>query len=301
MRAELQKALSHRLGERAAFERPLAPLTTWKLGGPAWCLCTVQDAEEAAFVLRAAGRAGLACKVLGKGSNLLVHDRGYDGVMLRLAGTLARVTSHGQEIVAGGGASLAACVKLAASQGLAGLEWAAGIPASLGGAVATNAGAMGSDMAMAVKKMTLLLPGGESREYDNEDIKASYRSRCLPRGSLVLEATLAMRPSEPELVQERTKAVLGKRQQGQPLAAHTAGSVFKNPPGDYAGRLIEAAGCKGLSKGDAVVSERHANFIENRGSATASQVLALMEEVSRRVRESFGVELEPEVEVVGDV
>lgn len=300
MRADLQKALSHKLGKRAEFGRALAPLTTWRVGGPAWCLCTVRTAGEAEFTAQACAEAGVVLRALGRGSNLLVSDGGFDGVMLRLSGSLAKLKLDRGRMQAGGGAALIACVKLAARRGLGGLEWAAGMPASLGGAVATNAGAAGSEMAALTETVSLLLPGGEVKDIPGPELGAGYRRRELPLGALVLGAGLRLKKSEPATVAAKTQAALAKRRASQPLAARTAGSVFKNPPGDYAGRLIEAAGLKGQSIGGAMVSPRHANFIENRGSATAADILALMNLMAQRVRQRFAVELEPEVEVIGD-
>ncbi len=288
------------LGERARFQQPMSAHTTWAVGGPAWCVCQVHSPEEAAAVIRATEEAGLPWMVLGRGSNLLVSDRGYYGVMLRLAGPLARLRREGDHIRAGGGAPLPAAVKLAARAGLAGLEWAVGIPGTVGGAAATNAGAFGSDLAALTRELTLLLPGGEVRTLAGDRLPAGYRRRELPAGAVVLEVLLALQPDDPQAVAERTERFLDRRRQTQPVAAATAGCVFKNPPGEAAGRLIEAAGCKGLAVGQAEVSPRHANFIVNRGRASAREVLALIEQVRRRVREVAGVELELEVEVVGD-
>lgn len=294
-------ALQGKLGERAVFDEPMRGHTTWKAGGPAWAMCRVTTAEEAAFVTHAAEAAGKGWMCLGLGSNLLVADSGYAGVMLRLAGELAGVHREGQSLVAGGGASLAACDKLAASEGLAGLEWAAGIPGTVGGAVAMNAGAHGARMSDITGTVTLLLPGGRVQEVDGGDLPAAYRRRDLPAGSLVLAARLDLTPGDCSEISRRRKEVLALRKSSQPLSAATAGSVFKNPAGDFAGRLIEAAGCKGLAVGDAVVSRRHANFIENQGAASAADIAALMILVAERVRQDFGVELEPEVRLVGDV
>lgn len=295
------QALRHILGGRARFGEPLAGHTTWGIGGPAWCLARAHDAGEAAAVLLAAAQAGVPVKALGRGSNLLVADEGFAGVALCLKGELARVEALGQAMRAGGGAHLPAAVKLAARLGLAGLEWAAGIPGSVGGAVAMNAGASGGQMSGVLAEVDLLMPGGGRQTLPASALEPGYRRGGLPAGALVLFATLDLRPDDPAAVAMRTRAVLDRRRASQPLAARTAGSVFKNPPGDFAGRLIEQAGLKGLSVGPAMVSPRHANFIENRGGASARQVLDLMDEVRRRVRERFGVELAPEVEVVGHV
>jgi UDP-N-acetylmuramate dehydrogenase len=289
------------LGPRARFSEPLAAHTTWCLGGPAGCLATVRDAAEASAVTAACRAAGCPVKPLGRGSNLLAADRGFDGVMLRLAGTLAGLKATGRVIAAGGGASLNAAVKLAARLGLSGLEWATGIPGTVGGAVATNAGAHGLDIAAVAARVTLIDAVAEVFTVDGAELPAAYHQRDLPPGSLVLRAELVLTPAAPAVVATRVAELLATRRCRQPLSAKTAGSVFRNPPSDYAGRLIEAAGLKGLTVGRAVVSPKHANFIINRGGATAAEVLALMDLVRRTVAERFGVELVPEVEVVGDV
>lgn len=294
-------ALRQRLGDRARFGAPLAPRTTWGVGGPAWCLCRVHSATEAAWVRREASRHGVACRVLGRGSNLLVADAGFAGVLLSLKGDLAKVKVLEDGLLAGAGAHLPALVKLAARRGLAGLEWAAGIPASLGGAVAMNAGAAGGSVSAILAEVELLLANGGQFLAGPRDLKPGYRRGGLPRGAMVLGARLRLTPDDPGAVAARTRAVLERRMASQPLTAATAGSVFKNPAGDFAGRLIEVAGCKGWRVGGAVVSFRHANFIENAGGATAAQVLALIERVRRQVRQTSGVDLEPEVEVLGDV
>lgn len=294
-------ALANILGARARFGEPLAAHTTWGLGGPAGCLATARDAGEAAAVTAACRAAGCPVKALGRGSNLLAGDKGFPGVMLKLAGSLAGLKAAGTAIHAGGGAYLSAAVKLATRLGLTGLEWAAGIPGSVGGAIATNAGAHGADMAAVTARVTLLDAGGEVITMAGAELPAAYRRRELPAGSLVLGAQLKLTPATPEAVAARVAELLAQRKRTQPLGAKTAGSVFRNPPGDYAGRLIEAAGLKGLAVGRAVVSPKHANFIVNRGGATAAEVLALMEQVRRAVAERFGVDLSSEVEVVGDV
>jgi UDP-N-acetylmuramate dehydrogenase len=297
--ADLQQKLTQSLGERARFHQPMSAHTTWGVGGPAWCVCRVHSAEECTGVIREVERAGLPWMVLGRGSNLLVSDKGYAGVMLRLNGPLSSLRrEHPDHLWAGGGAPLATAVKFAAQLGLAGLEWAAGIPGTVGGAVATNAGAWGSDMSRVAEDITLLLREGLVRRQRGAALPAGYRRRELPPGSLVLSARLRLAPDSPERVAERTQELQERRRQSQP-GGRTAGSVFKNPPGQSAGALIEQAGCKGLSQGGAQVSQRHANFIVNRGGASAREVLALIGLVQERVREACGVELEPEVEVVG--
>lgn len=293
--------LRARLGRRVSFAEPMSDHTTWGVGGPAWALCRVESAAEAAEVLVATSAAGRPCMALGRGSNLLVTDQGYSGVMLVLQGELASLEIQGEHLVAGGGASLASAMKRAAEAKLSGLEWAAGIPGTVGGAVAGNAGAHGSQMSDLTAEVTLLLADGQVVTNAGHELPAGYRRRELPDGALVLGARLALAPGDPAQIKRLQERATQARRQSQPLGARTAGSVFKNPPGDYAGRLIEACGCKGLARGGAKVSSKHANFIENRGAATAADVLGLMQEVAERVRREFGVSLQPEVRVVGDV
>ena len=291
--------LKRRLGERALLDEPMGAHCTWGAGGPAACLARARTMEEAAWIVRAAAEAEVPLMPVGGGSNLLVTDAGWPGVMLRLAGELAELRAGDGFIAAGAGASLAKAVNLAGRRGLAGLEWAAGIPGTVGGAVAMNAGAAGGCMADCTESVSVLDRSGAVREMPGRDLPASYRRRDLPQGSLVVAARLALTPDDPAAVAERMRTVLDRRRAGQPLQARTAGSVFLNPPGDFAGRLIEQAGLKGLARGGARVSPVHANFIENTGGATAGDLIGLMDLVAEKVKRRFGVELKREVRVVG--
>lgn len=296
-----RQGLADLLGPRALFDEPMSRHTTWKVGGPAWCLCRARSQREALGVIRLAQREGRPWKALGAGSNLLVADQGYPGVMLRLGGSLAGWSQDRQGLLVGAGLHLSTVVKHSARLGLSGLEWAAGIPGSAGGAVANNAGAHQGQMSDLTEELTLLDSQGEVLRIKGHQAPADYRRRLLPAGSLILAARLRLTPGRPEAVTRAIGDNLRQRRQSQPLGRATAGSVFRNPPGDYAGRLIQEAGLKGLAVGPAMVSELHANFIVNRGGASAAQVLELMGLVRRLVWERFGVHLEPEVEVVGDV
>jgi UDP-N-acetylmuramate dehydrogenase len=301
LKPDLQKELVKLLGKRARFDLDLSRLTTWGVGGPVRFHCRIHTPNEASRVISLAEQANLPWMVLGRGSNILVADQGYPGVMLRMAGPLAKLELRETTIKAGAGASLPAAVKLAAVNGLSGLEWAVGIPATVGGAVAANAGANGYEMSDNTAEISLLLKSGKVSVFKGGDIKSGYRRRDLPAGSLVVSTLLQFKPDDEAMIQRRMKRLLERRLGVQPLNKRTAGSVFKNPPGDYAGRLIEQAGCKGLSVGDAMVSVRHANFIENRGKATAGQIIELMHMVADRVQSHSGIRLQPEVEVVGRV
>jgi UDP-N-acetylmuramate dehydrogenase len=291
--------LKRRLGKRARLDEPMGLHCTWRAGGPAACLARAETLEEAAWIVSAAAQAGAPLLPLGGGSNLLVADGGWPGVVLKLAGEMARMALVEGELEAGGGASLSGAVRLARDKGYSGLEWAAGIPGTLGGAVAMNAGAAGGSMSEVTLTITLLEQGGRVREVPSEQLPAAYRRRELPPGSIVAGAKLKLNPDQPQAVAGRMKEFLERRRSSQPLTARTAGSVFMNPPGDFAGRLIEQAGLKGLAVGGARVSPVHANFIENTGGASAGDLVALMDLVAARVKQVFNVDLEREVRVVG--
>lgn len=301
MSQALRQTLRGLLGDRALFDEPMSRHTTWKVGGPAWCLCRVRSQHEVVAVVNAALTHGFSWKALGAGSNLLVKDAGYGGVMLRLTGSLAGWSLEDDTMVTGAGLYLMTAAKRAAKEGLSGLEWAIGIPGTVGGAIATNAGAFGSQMSDLTASVTMLLDSGKAREFSGAELAAGYRHRAFPQGGLVLKAKLRLGLGDAQEIATRSGQNLLQRSRTQPLGQATAGSVFKNPPGDFAGRLMEQAGLKGLAVGPAVVSSLHANFIINRGGASAAQVLELMDLARHRVRERFGVDLEPEVEVVGDV
>lgn len=299
MKQALGREIAAKLGQRALFDEPLSRHTTWGVGGPAWCLCRAHTAHELIWLLGAAAEASVPCKVIGRGSNLLVADKGFDGIIAVMRGELANISVSGGGVVCGGGASLPRAVRRCAEYGLVGLEWAVGIPCTVGGAVAGNAGAFDMDMAAVCQRVTLLLPSGQARDYGCYELPYGYRHRDLPEGSLVLEVRLRLDQETPGAVNNRRKDFLARRKATQPVAARTAGSVFKNPKGDYAGRLIEAAGLKGLVEGRAMISPMHANFIENIGGATSEQIVRLMDKAAAMVKDRFGIDLEPEVEFIG--
>jgi len=296
----LRREIARRLGRRALFAEPMSRHTTWGVGGPAWCFCRVESAAELAWLIQMAAQAGAPLKIVGRGSNLLISDAGFAGLIVLLRGELARIQFGATAMVCGGGASLAKAVRRAGERGLAGLEWAVGIPATVGGALAGNAGAAGVEMMTLCRRMTLLSPSGDLRHMAATELAWGYRRTDLPAGAVILEAQLALRPEAASAVLARREQHLRRRKASQPMGARTAGSVFKNPAGDFAGRLIETAGLKGRRVGRAMISQVHANFIENIGGATAAQIAELMELAREGVWRAHGVRLEPEVERVGD-
>ncbi|HWZ84722.1 MAG TPA: UDP-N-acetylmuramate dehydrogenase [Thermoanaerobaculia bacterium] len=287
--------------EQGVVERdvPLARSTTWRIGGPARYLCRVRTEDALARVLGAAAEASLPLAILGMGSNVLVADEGFPGCVLRLEGAFLEVRIDGERVRAGGGAALGGVCAAAARAGLSGIEAISGIPSSIGGAVRINAGAYGGEIFDVLETVRLVARSGERRVVTGREVPHAYRwSGLIASREIVSEAVLRLSPASRDAIEAKTKAVSDKRRGALPSEPN-AGSVFRNPEGDYAGRLIEACGLKGERRGDALISPRHANVIVNLGHARAVDVLALMRKMRDAVRERFGVTLSPEVELLG--
>ena len=277
---------------------PLAGRTTLRIGGPARFLAEVADADALARVLRFASAEGQPALVLGKGSNLLVPDAGFPGVVVVLGGAFRETRVEGTEIVAGGGVSLMSLAVAARDAGLSGVENVSGIPSSVGGAVRINAGSYGSDIFDVLVSAALVSPAGELRTAAAASIAHGYRWTALcENGDVVAEARFVLSPKSPAEIAARMAEVAAKRRDALPKQPN-AGSIFKNPPGLFAGRLLEECGMKGRRVGGAEVSQIHANVIVNAGGATAEDVKRLMAEMKRAVKDRFGVELQPEIQIV---
>jgi len=275
---------------------PLAPFTTFAVGGPAELLLAPETEAEACAMLAHLAREGVPWRILGGGSNLLVADEGVAGAVIRMAPRLGSFRFEGTTLVAAAGASLPVLAAAAAERGLSGLEFAAFIPGTAGGAAVTNAGSFGGDLAGIVKKIRVYRPGAGIGEYAGGEAGFVYRgSRFRTGEEAVLEIACVLEPSDPAAVRRRMREIGEERKRKFPLDRPSAGSVFKNPPGDSAGRLIEAAGLKGKTIGLARISEKHANWIVNLGQARSADVKRLIDLARRRVREKFGVELEQEI------
>jgi UDP-N-acetylmuramate dehydrogenase len=280
-------------------DEPLAAHTTWKIGGPARWFCRVRTETVLARVLGAAAAEATPLALLGMGSNILVADAGFPGVVVRLEGDFLRVAIEGEHLSAGGGAALGSVCAAAARAGLSGLEPITGIPSSIGAAVRINAGAYGGEIFDVLTEVRLVSPAGGTRGARAEEIAHGYRwTRLIETKEIVAWARLKLRPAAREEIEAKTRQVSDKRRGALPSEPN-AGSVFRNPPGDFAGRLIEACGLKGSRRGGAAISPRHANVIVNEGGATAADVLALMRLARDTVRERFGITLAPEVELLG--
>ena len=277
----------------------LAPYTTMRTGGPAALFAEPRNAQQLAHVHQWAQEKGLPLLILGNGSNLLIADSGFDGLVIHLGRALSEVSVFANTLTAQAGASLAAAARAAAQASLTGLEFAAGIPGSIGGAVCMNAGAYGGEIAQVIVSARVLTPEGV-RMVSRNELSLGYRSSAvMQNGWVVLEATFELAPGSPDEIKATMADLAARRREKQPLQYPSCGSFFKRPVGYYAGALIEQAGLKGYRVGDAQVSEMHAGFVINRGHATSSEIYRLMQEVQRRVQAQFGVTLEPEVRLIG--
>lgn len=280
-------------------DEPLSRHTTLKVGGPARWYCRVKTEQGLSTVLRAASESGEPLALLGMGSNVVAADAGFPGWVVRLEGDFLRIEIAGERLTAGGGAALGGACAAAARAGLSGLEPISGIPSSIGGAVRINAGAYGGEIFDVLETVRMVSRNGQRREATGPDIPHGYRwTQLCETGDIVSEATLRLRPASREEIGERTRVVSEKRRGALP-GEPNAGSVFKNPPGDYAGRLVEACGLKGERRGDAAISTRHANVVVNLGRARSADVVLLMRLMRDSVRARFGVTLSPEVEFLG--
>jgi UDP-N-acetylmuramate dehydrogenase len=251
--------------------------------------------------MNAARRHGLPLVAVGRGTNLVVRDGGFRGIVLQLGKDFSDISRQGTRITAQSGATLAEACDYAARAGLSGLEFATGVPGSVGGAVAMNAGAGEGQVADVVERIEVVRESGEPSRCTRQRLEFGYRRSCLRDEQCVaVSVTFALQPSDPASIRKAMFEAIERRCQRQPLSLGSAGSVFKRPPGDYAGRLLEAAGVKGLQVGGASFSTKHANFIVNEGSATAADIVRLIELARQRVHETSGVWLEEEVCVVGD-
>lgn len=289
-------------GVEVRVGEPLARHTSFKVGGPADYYVEAHTSRGLTACLRLLERRGVPVLLLGNGSNLLVSDLGVRGAALRLQGEFRRVRWRTGDAGADVGAACAVSrlVREAVRRGLGGLEFAEGIPGSVGGSLVMNAGAYGSEMERVVTRVDAVTAGGEPMALGREELRFSYRQARLPDGAVVTRVGMALTPETTEAVDARMRAVMAQRRASQPSGHPNFGSVFRNPPDDRAGRLIEAAGLKGLRVGAAEVSRRHANFILNRGGARAEDVRRLIEQVCSTVERRFSVALQTEVRFVGE-
>lgn len=287
--------------ERLLFHEPMSRHTTFQVGGEAECIVVVDTQEELAQIISYLGKLEQDYFILGNGSNLLVGDKGYRGVIVKLGPGLSAFRVEGNHIAVGAGASLSKTAFAARESGLSGLEFAAGIPGSIGGAVVMNAGAYGGEMKQIVQMVRVMDKEGEILTLDNDTMEFGYRTSIIrDRPFIVLGVVLRLTPGNKDEIGAKMKELMKQRKSKQPLEYPSAGSTFKRPDGYYAGKLIMDAGLRGYRIGGAQVSEKHCGFVVNLGDATAADIREVIEEVRERVLDRFHVRLEPEVIFLGD-
>ena len=295
--------LETRLQQYAKVETnvSMADYTSFRAGGCARYLAFPEDEAALIAVMREVQEAGVPYYVTGNGSNILVRDGGFPGVIIKIADGFSEIRTDGEMIVAGAGALLSTIAKEAARQSLTGLEFASGIPGSLGGAVYMNAGAYDGEMKNVLETVRLLDPKtGAIREAKVEELELGYRySKLYETGEIILGAVIRLQTGDPDEIRSRIRDFTERRTTKQPLVYPSAGSFFKRPQGYYAGKLVQDARLKGLTVGGAQVSTLHSGFVINIGGATAADIISLMHLVQARVKEQFGVDLEPEVRIIG--
>ena len=299
---KLMKQLINIVGaDNVLVDEPMSAHTTFRVGGPADCLVMPRSVDEVASVVRLVRRSGSELYIMGRGSNLLVADGGLRGVVVQIAGNCAEVhVSEDGSVAADAGASNAKIAVAARDAGLAGFEFAAGIPGTIGGAAIMNAGAYGGELKDVAVGVTCLDTEGNIVQLTSDQADWGYRSSAIARqGLIVLSVQLALHPDNREDIQARMDDLAHRRQEKQPLEKPSAGSTFKRPPGMFAGKLIQDAGMQGYQVGGAQVSTKHAGFVVNVDGATAADVLQVIHDVQDAVLEQYGVQLEPEVRMWG--
>jgi UDP-N-acetylmuramate dehydrogenase len=279
---------------------PLKNLTTMRVGGPADLMVHPANAEELAFIIKWLNGHDIHFFILGAGSNLIIRDGGIRGVVVNMRDSFNYFRLFETGIVSGAGTGLATLAAVSARANLSGLEFAMGIPGTLGGAIRINAGAFDHSISEVLQEVKVVTHEGDFKTIPREELMSDYRQGCINNTEIVIEATLQLTPANQETIHEQMASYARWRKTHQPSKGFSAGCIFKNPPGMHAGRIIDELGLKGLQHGDAIVSDIHANFIVNRGNATACDILKLIEKIRETVREKRGIELEPEVLVVGE-
>ena len=294
--------LQKMLGEaKVLVKEPMAAHTTFRIGGPADYFVMPETVEELANVLKLCREEKVPYFILGNGSNLLVGDKGFSGVVIQLYKNFDGLSVEGTRVTAKSGAMLIRVAKEAAKAGLTGLEFASGIPGTIGGAMVMNAGAYGGEMKDVITSVTVLTKNGDIKTLSGEEMNFRYRGSVVEEeGYIVLEAVMELAEGKLEEIQARIEELSVQRRTKQPIEYPSAGSTFKRPEGYFAGKLIQDANLRGYQVGGAQVSEKHCGFVINAGGATAADVMQLMQDVSDRVKEQFGVTLEPEVKRIGE-
>jgi len=295
---DIKKKLTEIAGDRLMENVPLCLYTSFKTGGPARYMAVPANLEEIKNVFLACRQHGISVLIMGRGTNMLISDEGIDGVVL-LTENLDKIFVKENLLLCESGAKISRVIKTAMLHSLGGIEFLAGIPGSVGGALISNAGLKDSWISRAVSEIYVLSPDTfEAKNINGADAGFGYRKSGL-ENFFIYRSILRLKKTEPNHIKKTLGSYMKKRMEGQPLSSHSAGSIFKNPPGAFAGQLIEKAGMKGYACGDAAVSEKHANFIINRGKATSRDIYTVIEAVQRKVEKVHNIVLEPEIKTIG--
>ena len=302
MNVNIKQRFQEILGNDRVLEaEPMSKHTTFRIGGPADLFVAPENTDEIKKLIAICKEEEVPYFILGNGSNLLVSDKGYRGVIIQLYRSFGQITLKENEIHAQAGALLSGIAAMAREASLTGFEFAGGIPGTLGGAVVMNAGAYGGEMKDVLKEVTVLTPEGEVVTLQARELQMGYRTSIIKEsGYIVLEAVISLKKGDQDEIKSRMQELAGMRSSKQPLSYPSAGSTFKRPEGYFAGKLIMDSGLRGYQVGGAQVSEKHCGFVINTGNATAKDVTTLMADVQRIVMEKFGVKLEPEVKFLGE-
>jgi UDP-N-acetylmuramate dehydrogenase len=298
---DYQKAgLVNIMKEKVSFDVAMSSYSTFRVGGKAEAICFAHELPVLLELISYLDSETMPWTVIGKGSNVLVTDKGINGPVIILEGALADVNRADSNVLsAGGGISNSEFLSYCIRQELSGMEFMAGIPGTIGGAVIMNAGAYGEEIEKRISKVSIVNAKGKVEEIDRSEICFEYRKTSIPEKSVIYAVALKLEPGERVIIKEKIRGYMNKRKKTQPLDMPSCGSIFKNPEGYYAGRLIEECGLKGKQIGDAMISSKHANYIVNTGRARASEILELIDFIKNEVRSKTGVLLETEIRVVG--
>ena len=304
MLTDIQKAELKRICNSILFDIPIAPYTTFKVGGNVGALCNVEKTDILVELVRYLYKNNIPYVIMGNGSNVLVSDSGFEGVIIRLKAEFEKIDKAMMDnkkvsLKIGAGVSIPYLLRYCIKNNIGGIEFLAGIPGTIGGAIVMNAGAFGEEIGEKIEKITMITPHGDILYKNRSELKFSYRTMHMDTGSIITYVWLSLNHSDIDMLKKKISNYLRIRSQSQPINYPSAGCIFKNPDGDHAGRLIDEAGLKGKTVGGAMISQKHANFIINTGNAKTADIMALIRIIKKEIKEKKGIDLEPEINFIG--